>query len=209
MSRPRGFNEEAALDAAMACFWRHGYTATSVRDLGAAMGLGAASLYNSFGGKRQLFTRVLDRYLDNNMRARVARLTTTMSPRAAIQTFFDEVVAASLADSSRRGCLLVNSALEIAPHDAELGETIADRLAEIEGFFRGRVSAAQAEGEAAPNKDPAEIAHLLLAAILGLRVLARARPEPALLRSIARQALAMLGPESSGHKLASKKEKNR
>lgn len=209
MSRPRGFNEEAALDAAMACFWRHGYTATSVRDLGAAMGLGAASLYNSFGGKRLLFIRVLDRYLDNNMRARITRLTATMPPRVAIQVFFDEVVAASLSDNSRRGCLLVNSALEVAPHDAELGRTIADRLSEIEAFFRGRVAAAQAERGAALDKDPAEVARLLLAAILGLRVLARARPEAALLRSIARQALAVLGPDSGGHQSTPKKEKNR
>jgi TetR/AcrR family transcriptional repressor of nem operon len=56
----------------MRCFWAAGYAATSVRDLGEAMGLGQASVYNAFGDKRTLFTRCLDRYLDASMRARIA-----------------------------------------------------------------------------------------------------------------------------------------
>jgi TetR/AcrR family transcriptional repressor of nem operon len=67
LAQPREFDESAALEAAMGCFWAAGYAATSVRDLGDAMGLGAASLYNAFGDKRTLFTQCLDRYLDANM----------------------------------------------------------------------------------------------------------------------------------------------
>ena len=45
-------------------FWADGFAGTSVRDLGEAMGLGQASVYNAFGDKRMLFTQCLDRYLD-------------------------------------------------------------------------------------------------------------------------------------------------
>ena len=55
MARPREFDEGEALDAAMDCFWRDGYEATSVRDLAARMGITGASLYNAFGDKRSLF----------------------------------------------------------------------------------------------------------------------------------------------------------
>ena len=87
-------------------FWAAGYAATSVRDLGDAMGLGQASVYNAFGDKRALFTQCLDRYLDANMRARIARVEKTLPPRQAIETFLTEIVERSL--ESRLGCLLAN-----------------------------------------------------------------------------------------------------
>ena len=192
MARPRIFDEDTALDAATAQFWHHGYTATSVRDLGAAMGLGAASLYNAFGDKRALFVRCLDRYLDRGMRERIGRLERSLPPRDAIETFMAEILALSRRD--RRGCLMVNSALEIGPHDPEIGALLRDRLGELEGFFRRCLRAGQRDGTVAEGLDAADAARLLLAAVMGLRVLARARPEPALLEGAARQALALLGP---------------
>src|ERR1700739_2510356 len=61
MPRPREFDETAALEAAIECFWRHGYEATSLRHLTAPMGLTAPNLYNAFGDKQQLFSRALER----------------------------------------------------------------------------------------------------------------------------------------------------
>jgi len=192
MARPREFDDATVLDAATDHFWRHGYAATSVRDLGQAMGLVSASLYNAFGSKHALFTRCLDRYLDRNMRERVARLEANMSPRAAIEAFLNEIVSRSLADP--RGCLLVNSALEVAPHDAAVGAVVAARLGEIEGFFRRRIVAGQDEGSIASIYAADDLARLMLTTVMGLRVLARALPEPALLHGAARQALALLDP---------------
>lgn len=176
----------------MTRFWDHGYAASSVRDLGEAMGLGAASLYNAFGDKRALFTRCLDRYLDANMRERIARHEASHPPRQAIETFFAESVRRSLSD--RRGCLLVNTALEIAPHDEEIGAVVAARLGELEGFFRRCVVRGQRDGTIARAHPARDIARLLLTTVMGLRVLARARPEPALLRGAVRQALALFDP---------------
>ena len=79
MPRPREFDEGVALEAAMQRFWAGGFAATSVRDIGNAMGLGQASVYNAFGDKRTLFTQCLDRYLDANMRARIARVEKTLA----------------------------------------------------------------------------------------------------------------------------------
>jgi len=192
MARAREFDETAVLDAATDRFWRQGYAATSVRDLGEAMGLVPASLYNAFGSKHALFARCLDRYLDRNMRERIERLEAKQAPRAAIEAFLNEVVARSLSDP--RGCLLVNSALEVAPHDAEVGAVIAARLGELEGFFHRSVLAGQADGSIAAARRARDLARLLLTTVMGLRVLARSKPEPALLRGAARQALALLDP---------------
>lgn len=179
----------------MTRFWEHGYAATSVRDLGACMGLGAASLYNAFGDKHALFTRCLDRYLDANMRERIARQEANHPPRRAIEAFLTESVERSLAD--RRGCLLVNTALEIAPHDEEIGAVVAERLGELEAFFHRCVQCGQQDGTIARRARPSDLARLFLTTVMGLRVLARARPEPALLHGAVRQALALLDPPSA------------
>jgi TetR/AcrR family transcriptional repressor of nem operon len=191
MPRPREFDEDRVLDAAMHRFWQHGYAATSVRDLSQVMGMGQASLYNAFGDKRRLFARCLDRYLDAGMRARMARLEAELPPRRAIETMLEDVVARSLRD--RLGCLLVNSALEMAPHDAEVRRAVAERLAELEGFFRRAVQGGQRDHSIDPSHDAADVARLLVALVMGLRVLARGRPDRTLLEGAVRQTLALLG----------------
>jgi TetR/AcrR family transcriptional regulator, transcriptional repressor for nem operon len=135
MARPREFDEASALDAAMDCFCKDGYDATSVRDLAARMGITGASLYNAFGDKRSLFREVLQRYAERSTRERIARLEATLPPKEAVRAFLSEIVERSF-DGDRRGCLLVNTALEIAPHDPELGAEVAAHLGEIEAFFR-------------------------------------------------------------------------
>ncbi len=175
----------------MRCFWAAGYAATSVRDLGDAMGLGAASLYNAFGDKRTLFTQCLDRYLDANMRVRITRVEKILPPRQAIETFLTEIVERSL--ENRLGCLLANAALEVAPHDPDIADVVAERMGELEAFFRRCVVAAQNDGSISPDINPVDAARLLLTTVMGLRVLARGYPNRAVLESAARQALGLLG----------------
>jgi TetR/AcrR family transcriptional repressor of nem operon len=191
MARPRAFDEATALDAATDCFWRDGYEATSIRELAAEMGINAPSLYNAFGDKRALFRDVLQRYVERSARARIGRLETSLPPKAAVRAFLGEIVEHSLS-GDRRGCLLVNAALEIAPRDAEMGAEIAGHLGEIEAFFRRSVAAAQADGSAPANRDPADIARMLLGVTLGVRVLARAKPQRELLEGVVRPALGLL-----------------
>jgi TetR/AcrR family transcriptional repressor of nem operon len=192
MARPRTFDEEKVLDAAVACFWRRGLGATSVRDLAGEMGINSPSLYNSFGDKRALFTRALGRYAELWMRERIARLENEASPKSAIRNFLQELIERSISDRERRGCLIVNSALEVSPHDVELRGVIAAYLREIEMFFRRCLQRGQYAGEIGPNIDPDDTARHLLGIVLGIRVAARSRPERALLEGMVRPALALL-----------------
>ena len=115
-----------------------------------------------------------------------------MPPKQAVRRFIEEIVARSVSDRERRGCFLINSALEVAPHDSELGALIADRLAEIEAFFYRSIKAAQAKGAVPRDRAAKDLARLLLGVVLGIRVLARSKPERALLEGVARPALALL-----------------
>lgn len=196
MARPREFDEGAALDAAARRFWAQGYEATSVRDLAEAMGIGGASLYAAFGGKRQLYDRALAHYVEQSFCDRVRRLEGRLPPREAIAAFYGELVERSLSDRERRGCMLVNAAVELAPRDAGFRRAIDEVLRQMEGFFRRCVEAGQADGSITRRLPAAELAAHLLAVLLGLRVLARARPERALLEGLVRPALALLAPEN-------------
>jgi TetR/AcrR family transcriptional repressor of nem operon len=209
LPRPREFDEGDALEAAMRRFWADGFTGTSVRDLGEAMGLGQASVYNAFGDKRALFTQCLDRYLDANMRARIARVEKSLPPRRAIEAFLSEIVERSL--ESRLGCLLANAALEVAPHDADIAAVVAERMGELEAFFRRCVEAGQRDGSISPDVDPADAAGLMLTTVMGMRVLARGFPNRTVLEGTVRQALSALGkpkkrrkssPQHNGEKCA-------
>src|SRR5271169_2970144 len=198
MTRPREFNEIAAVQSAMNCFWQRGYEATSMRDLAASMGMSAPSLYNAFGDKQRLFARALERYLDCNARDRVRRLESSLPPKEAIHRFFAEIIDHSINDRERKGCFLVNSALEVAPHHKELGAVIAKQFGEIEAFFKRCILSAQADGTTPHGVDATNTARLLLGALLGIRVLARSASDRSLLEGVVQPALALL--ESPRHK---------
>jgi TetR/AcrR family transcriptional regulator, transcriptional repressor for nem operon len=156
------------------------------------MGINAPSLYNAFGDKRALFRDVLRRYVERSTRARIERFETSLRPKQAVRGFLNDIVERSLADQDRRGCLLVNSALEIAPHDRELGAEVAAHLGEIEAFFRRSIEAAQADGSVPSGRNAADLARMLLGVTLGVRVLARSNPQRDLLEGVVRPALDLL-----------------
>ncbi|MGQ0580509.1 MAG: TetR/AcrR family transcriptional regulator [Reyranella sp.] len=194
MGRLKEFDEAKAIDGAVDCFWARGYEATSVRDLAEHMGIGGTSLYNAYGGKRALFVKALERYADRSSRERIARLEAGGRPKQAIETFLAEIIEKSLNDRARKGCLLVNSALDVAPHDAEIGRVVAGYLDEIRAFFQRNIEAGRRAGQMPRNLDAVAASAHLLGVLLGIRVLARTRPDRTLLESIARPALDLLDP---------------
>lgn len=176
----------------MDCFWDRGYASTSIRNLSDATGLALPSLYNAFGDKSKLFRSALDRYFDRNTRPRLERLSASSTPLKAIRRFFSDLVERTICDPDRRGCLLINSAVELASFDDDVSPVIRDYLTRIEGFFLQALRAAQATGDLPGSASPRDLARMLLSAIIGIRVLARSRPERELLEGIVRTAMAAL-----------------
>lgn len=189
MARLKAFDEDRALDLAVDCFWSRGYEGTSVRDLAEAMGIGGASLYNTYGDKRALFVRSLERYANRSMRERIARLEANRQPREAIVAFLAEIIDRSVTDPDRKGCLLVNSALDVAPHDVAIGKAVGDYLGEIRAFFRRNIEAAHKLGQVSKRIDADPVSAHLLGVVLGIRVLARTGAKRKLLEGVAQPAL--------------------
>jgi TetR/AcrR family transcriptional regulator, transcriptional repressor for nem operon len=191
MARPREFDEVLALEAAIACFWAQGYEMTSVRDLADRMKITGASLYNAFGDKRSLYRRALEHYLERSVHDRIARLE-HLQPLPAIRAFFDEIIERSVTDKQRRGCLLVNSALELAPRDPDFRAVAIEEFVRLESFFHRCAAAGQQDGTITSVQPPKVLAKMLLTVLLGIRVLARTRPQRNVLESAANGVLGLL-----------------
>lgn len=186
------FRTDEVLSKAMHAFWARGYDATSMQDLVASMGINRASIYATFGDKRSLFVKALRAYDERHRAAFLERLRQQRPGKTAIVKAFDEVIASALESGLRDGCLLVNTALELSPHDDAIAEIVGAGLREVEMFFHDMIEAGQALDEIPVSVDASRTAQALLSLFIGLRVLTRSRPEEALFKSIARQAEAML-----------------
>jgi TetR/AcrR family transcriptional repressor of nem operon len=186
------FDEGVVLDRAMQAFWARGFEATSIQDLVDCMGLNRGSIYAAFGGKRALFLRTLERYETHHRRAWFDALRRRHTPRTAILSVFEGAISAAFSDHSRSGCFLVNTAIELSPHDEEIARVVAKGLAETEAYFRDLVREGQRLGEIPPRVEPDETARTLLGLLIGLRVLARSRPERPLLEALAHRAAGLL-----------------
>src|ERR1051325_10236665 len=131
MGRPREFDREKALDRAMQLFWCKGYEATSVQDLLNVMGINRGSFYDTFGDKRSLFLASIDRYNETFLAKLRAELNAPGSAKRAIVRTIEELASRAASDAQRRGCLMTNSAVELAPHDAEAAARVASRVEQM------------------------------------------------------------------------------
>lgn len=190
MARSKEFDRDAALESAMNVFWDKGYAATSLEDLVTAMNIGRQSLYDTFGGKRELFEAALDRYMARSEDAR-ACLATSKSPKRAIREVFESVIDEPIA-LQRRGCLGIHSTLELAPSDPAIAQRVARGQKKIENAFFAALERAQTLGEVGKAKDARALARFLTGALQGLRVAATSDPHGPILRDIVRITLAAL-----------------
>ena len=189
--RKKEFDVDLVLDKAMNAFWTRGYEATSLNDLLDCMQIQRASLYNAFGDKRTLFLKTLRRY-EAARQAQIMALEKAHSPRQAILRLFQDIITTVLENGAREGCFLVNTALELSPHDEEVAQVVGQAFAKRELFFRKMIEKGRAAGEIANSVMPAPTARVLLGLCIGLRVLSRSRPEKILLQSIGKQVKALL-----------------
>ncbi|MFI7616026.1 TetR/AcrR family transcriptional regulator [Nonomuraea terrae] len=187
MARTKEFDPDAALQKALELFWERGYEATSMADLVERLGIARASIYATFGGKRELYLKALERYVEQ---CDVVEPLSQPGPALpAIRAFLDAYVAECLADELRRGCMVVNTAVEFGSRDPVVSRKVVASWAEMEAVLAGALVRARAQGEIPAGKDPHALARFLLVLVQGVRVLGRADPDPRRLRDAVDQAM--------------------
>ncbi|PBC63745.1 TetR family transcriptional regulator [Streptomyces sp. Tue6028] len=193
MARTKEFDPDAALRAALELFWRRGYEATSMADLVEHLGIGRASLYATFGSKHELYLKAFDRYEQTGLTRIVGELSqpgpALPAVRAVVRSYATEAAHEEL---RRSGCLVTNTAAELAPHDPASARRVERNWDQLETVLHTTLVRAQAQGELPRGRDPLALARMLLVLMQGLRVVGKASSDPARVRDAAEQALALL-----------------
>lgn len=164
VGRPREFDEEAVLEAAMEAFWQKGFEATSLSDLCSCTGLHKGSLYQAFGDKHELFMRALSHYANKEFHEVMAVATQSDSPlenvKAAIHKICDDA-------GHEKGCMMINSMVEMAPHDPEVKAALQNFGGQRLGAMAGMLAKAQEAGEIRAELDPHKLARQLMVTLAG------------------------------------------
>jgi len=192
MARTKEFDPDTVLDAALGLFWRRGYEATSMADLVEHVGIARASIYATFGGKRDFYLMALDRYRERTAVEHLRLLSRPGSALAAVRELVERFAAEVLADEARRGCFVVNTAVELSRVDPRAARRVETSWSSLETGLTSALMRAQAQGELAGDRDPLALARFLLVLLQGLRVLGRTRPEPERIHDAVGQALKIL-----------------
>ena len=193
MPRPKAFDPDAALQKAMQVFWERGYEATSVQDLVQGMGINRFSLYSTFGDKHRLFVAALERYRETVVADLVGELEQSTAGLAAIRRFFARLVKFFASAQGWRGCLITNTAVELAPHDPQAAAKVQDYVVRLEEAFYRVLLQAQQTQQLATSHACRDLARFLTGSALGLGVLAKTSPGRQALEGYVAVVLSVLG----------------
>ncbi|MDZ4326929.1 MAG: TetR/AcrR family transcriptional regulator [Pseudomonas sp.] len=171
--RPREFEIDEAIESAMQVFWSRGYNATSLVDLIEGTGLSRGSLYKAFGDKRALFLAALERYTSNASKGLVIALQQPGPSKVVIRECLMRFATSSCGTEGRRGCMLIATATEMVPHDAQVSDCVAAMYERIRSAYADAIARGQASGEIARSHDAQTLARLIVCLTLGMRVVGK------------------------------------
>ncbi len=169
MSRPREFDVDHAVDAALQVFWQKGYEGTSLTALTDALGINRPSLYAAFGSKEALFLRAVDRYVAGP----AAPVSAAMEADAARDVAFRMMrfYADATGQPDRpRGCLLVQGALACGEESESVKQALTDRRHLGEAALVSRFERARRDGDLPKDARPADLARYVWTVCHGLAV---------------------------------------
>ncbi|MCG8367889.1 MAG: TetR/AcrR family transcriptional regulator [Pseudanabaenales cyanobacterium] len=171
MARPRKFNVDEALDAAMNAFWERGYEATSLADLMQAMGLQKGSIYKAFGDKHSLFMNAMERYLNAAYEFHRTVIEGEASPKEGLKAWIEKLTEFSTSKQGIcRGCLMINTTIELGPHDAEMETPLKIHFSRLEKLLAKTVARGQKLSEFRQDMNSTQLGELLLSVMTGLFV---------------------------------------
>lgn len=171
--RPRSFDRDAALAAAMKTFWQFGYEGASMAALTQAMGINSPSLYAAFGSKEALFKEAVQLYMATEDEKTRRTLGEQPTARGAIEAMLRRSVA-NLADPAGcRGCLLVLGDSNAAPEHGGIHRYLAQRRKEIQAAIEERIRRGIADGDVSAGANVKIVSAFLMTVLQGLSLRAR------------------------------------
>ncbi len=185
------FDREETIKKVTNVYWEKGYNGTSMQDLVNVTGLNRSSIYNSYGGKFQLFKEALCHYqrLQNGILQSLQDVS--RSPKDAIKLLFDGVWS-EMSSESAKGCFLSNCATELSNTEPQIREFLAENQKSVVNTFEKLIIKAQEVGEIDQSKDANILAQYLFSSLQGLRITAMVDTDKKHIKGIADQVLSTL-----------------
>ncbi len=200
MGRPPIVDRDTALERIMYRFWGTGFHSTSLDDLLEASGMHRGSFYRMFGDKRAAFDAAFALYVQRVAAADVLpALTSAGSPMTRLEDLLIARLEAALGTSGatmgdRPGCLVTNTATELAAHDERAGEQVRAALNGVRDSIQALLRAAAQAGEVDPAVDADAAADHLFAVLQGAIVMSRSGQSAGRLHQMIRGAITVVAP---------------
>jgi AcrR family transcriptional regulator len=186
--RPREFDADVALDAALEAFRAHGYAGTSVEHLTRATGLNPPSVYAAFGNKRALFESCVDRYWRRVARRCGTKLVATgilrNDLRGFFSAFFDEILRGAV-----QGCIVACALPDAVESDPTLRPALQSVFRQADQAVAARLDAAREAGELPRDADAAALAGVIVSVMISASLRARAGASRRALDRVAQQTI--------------------
>ncbi len=192
MARPREFDIDEALSAATAAFKERGFEATSLTDLMDATGLHKGSLYKAFGSKHELFQKALERYLSNMCATMQKTLEEPRSAKEGIRRWLNLILDSCSGKDAQRGCLAVNSIVELGPHDQIIAKRLTDHFNRVEKLLAQTIARGQEHRELRDDRSSLELAEALFMMAKGMLATSKGMHSKARMKRFADFALETL-----------------
>jgi len=192
MGRHKGYDPEVITDKAMELFWLNGYHGTSTQDLVEHLKINRNSLYAEFGSKQSLYEKALTRYEREMVTSNIGALESADAGIAEIGALLKAFAANARTANSKRGCLMCNTAAELAPHNPNSQRFVEANVERIASAFTNALKRAQRRGEVRAEIRCTEEGRYLAVTLFGFFVMLRAQIEPKVLRGAANAALRYL-----------------
>ena len=192
MVRPREFDEDQALNAAMKLFWEKGYEATSLSDLTSKMGIQKPSLYSAFGDKKTLFETALRKYTQFHATHVRTTLQNKPSIKEAFRAFFEGLVEEAYGENNQRGCFCINTMVELAPHDEKFEILTREHQMYLSALFQETIERGIRSGELTISMSPKALAQTFVVSLIGLTVMMKSRPERSFIQNCVESILILL-----------------
>jgi TetR/AcrR family transcriptional repressor of nem operon len=178
MPRVKLFDENKVLSKATELFWIKGYHATSIQDLVNHLGINRGSLYDTYGGKKELFYKAFQLYRTNNCNGITAFFENQNEVKNGFRALFEMGINESISDKDKKGCFVVNTTTELIPGEKELLEILQENKKIFEKLFYNFLLKGQQSGEISKSKNIKTISHLFYTFYNGLKVVAKVQSEP-------------------------------
>ena len=192
MSRTREFDESAAIEKAMMAFWQQGYEDTSYDDLVKVTGVSRYGLYTAFGDKKEFFLKTLDYYLDLNRCKMLGSLLEKDASLKAIHDYFGRVVKNVNDPTKKIGCMLCNTAIEMAQFDKDAEDKVHEIFKDLKLVLKRAVKNAIGNDELRPETNANETADYLFGLMMGGMILVRSPIERSRIKNYIKTGLSVL-----------------